>query len=114
MVFLLDLIVRGIHDKKTVEKTGCTKKLCELTADFLFEQKHNKRLPLVLSPFTKVAHKTGTREGVRNDAGIIFFNNRPLFILSVFTYDKSKLIDVVEIDSFISKLCLLCFDGLKN
>lgn len=45
---------------------------CELILDILRRQQYNSRLPLLLPPGTKVAHKTGTVNGVVNDAGIIY------------------------------------------
>lgn len=45
---------------------------CDLILDILRRQQYNSRLPLLLPEGTKVAHKTGTVNGVVNDAGIIY------------------------------------------
>jgi beta-lactamase class A len=45
---------------------------CELMIDILRRQQFNSRLPYLLPPGTKVAHKTGTVNEVVNDAGIIY------------------------------------------
>lgn len=45
---------------------------CDLILDILRRQHYNSRLPLLLPEGTKVAHKTGTVNGVVNDAGIIY------------------------------------------
>lgn len=45
---------------------------CDLILDILRRQQYNSRLPLLLPPGTRVAHKTGTVNGVVNDAGIIY------------------------------------------
>jgi len=45
---------------------------CELMLDILRRQQFNSRLPYLLPPGTKVAHKTGTVNKVVNDAGIIY------------------------------------------
>jgi beta-lactamase class A len=45
---------------------------CDLILDILRRQQYNSRLPYLLPPGTKVAHKTGTVNGVVNDAGIIY------------------------------------------
>ncbi|QRG66618.1 serine hydrolase [Brevibacillus choshinensis] len=45
---------------------------CELMIDILRRQHYNTRLPYLLPPGTKVAHKTGTVNEVVNDAGIIY------------------------------------------
>lgn len=45
---------------------------CDLILDILLRQQYNSRLPLLLPQRTRVAHKTGTVNGVVNDAGIIY------------------------------------------
>ena len=45
---------------------------CDQILDILLRQQYNSRLPLLLPKGTKVAHKTGTVNGVVNDAGIIY------------------------------------------
>lgn len=45
---------------------------CDLMLDILRRQQFNSRLPYLLPPGTKVAHKTGTVNEVVNDAGLIF------------------------------------------
>lgn len=45
---------------------------CDLMLDILRRQHYNSRLPYLLPPGTKVAHKTGTVNEVVNDAGIIY------------------------------------------
>jgi len=45
---------------------------CELMLDILRRQQFNSRLPYLLPPGTKVAHKTGTVNKVVNDAGILY------------------------------------------
>jgi beta-lactamase class A len=45
---------------------------CEEMLDILSRQKFNQIIPLHLSPWTKVAHKTGSLGGVRNDVGVVY------------------------------------------
>ncbi len=45
---------------------------CEAIIDILSRQKFNQILPLHLPPYIRLAHKTGSLSGVRNDAGIVF------------------------------------------
>ena len=63
----------------------CTPDLCRLALDILSWQKLKTRLPSLLPLGTKVAHKTGTGARGFMDAGIIFKNDRPLAILTVYT-----------------------------
>lgn len=45
---------------------------CERILDIMRRQQFNSRLPYLLPPGTKVPHKTGTVNGVVNDAGLIY------------------------------------------
>lgn len=82
---LLELIVKGTKDQISADLLGCTTNLCELAIDILSWQNLRDRLPAMLPHGTRVANKTGT--GIRdcNDVGIIFRNEDPLFILTVFS-----------------------------
>lgn len=83
---LLNLILEGTTNEEVAAKLGCTRDLCRLGLDILIWQKLRNRLPALLPPSVKVAHKTGTGARNQNDAGIIFDrNDEPLFILSVYT-----------------------------
>ncbi|MGG1664038.1 serine hydrolase [Brevibacillus sp. NRS-1366] len=54
------------------QKQILTPASCEVMLDILHRQQYNSRLPALLLEGTKVAHKTGTVNGVVNDAGIIY------------------------------------------
>jgi beta-lactamase class A len=54
------------------KKEILTASSCDLILDILRRQQYNSRLPYLLPAGTKVAHKTGTVNGVVNDAGIIY------------------------------------------
>lgn len=82
---LLDLILQGTNDPATAARLGSTPELCRLALDILSWQKLNTRLPTLLPQGTRVAHKTGTGARNYNDAGIIFYGDQPLFILSAYT-----------------------------
>lgn len=49
---------------------------CAGMLDILLRQQLNDRLPRFLPPGTRVAHKTGSFSGVRNDSGIIYVNDQ--------------------------------------
>ncbi|MBM3925508.1 MAG: serine hydrolase [SAR202 cluster bacterium] len=82
---LLDLMLKGSEDAASAKRLGCTSDLCRLALDILSWQKLKTRLPSLLPPGTKVAHKTGTGVRNHNDAGIVYLGEEPLFILSAFT-----------------------------
>jgi len=82
---LLELILNGAGDPTVAARLGCTPELCRLALDILSWQKLKTRLPSRLPLGTKVAHKTGTGSRGFMDAGIVFKNDRPLFILTAYT-----------------------------
>jgi beta-lactamase class A len=82
---LLDLILRGTTDPIASARLGCTPELCRLGIDILSWQKLKTRLPSLLPLGTKVAHKTGTGARGFMDAGIVYKDDRPLFILTAYT-----------------------------
>jgi beta-lactamase class A len=82
---LLDLILRGSADAPTAARLGSTPELCRLALDILSWQKLNTRLPLLLPAGTRVAHKTGTGAHCYNDAGIVYRDGAPRFILTVYS-----------------------------
>jgi beta-lactamase class A len=82
---ILELILLGTNEEKVANKLGSSKELCQIALDILLNQKLNNKLPALLPKGTKVAHKTGTGARNYNDAGIIFSDDTPLFIMTVFT-----------------------------
>ena len=115
---LLDLVRQGTHDARTAERLGCTPELCRLAVDILSWQLLNTRLPALLPTGTKVAHKTGTAARNINDAGIIFQNDRPAFILTVYTGGvPGEVADgtpgKAAANHHIARLCRTCWDVLS-
>jgi beta-lactamase class A len=115
---LLDLIQEGIQDDRAAAKLGCTPRLCGLAVDILSWQLLNTRLPALLPTGTKVAHKTGTAARNINDAGIIFQDDRPAFILTVYTGGvPGELADgtpgKAAANHHIARLCRTCWDVLS-
>jgi beta-lactamase class A len=82
---LLELILKATTDAVVARKLGSTPELCKLGLDILSWQKLKTRLPSQLPLGTKVAHKTGTGSRGFMDAGIVFKDERPLFILTAYT-----------------------------
>ena len=58
---------------------------CDQMLDILLQQQLNGRLPRFLPAGTKVAHKTGTIGGIRNDSGIITLNEASHVAVTVFS-----------------------------
>ena len=56
-----------------------------LAFDILLKQQFNVRLSRFLPLGTKVAHKTGTIGGIRNDSGVIYIDDANHVIVTVFT-----------------------------
>jgi beta-lactamase class A len=58
----------------------------------LLKQTLNDRLPRFLPPGTRVAHKTGTLSGFRNDAGILYVDDHQHVAVTVFAEWDSKAV----------------------
>ncbi|HYB70086.1 MAG TPA: serine hydrolase [Candidatus Bathyarchaeia archaeon] len=82
---LLEMMLRGAGDPGAAAALGVTPGLCRLALDILSWQKLKSRLPSQLPLGTKVAHKTGTGSRGYMDAGIVYKDDRPLFILTAYT-----------------------------
>jgi beta-lactamase class A len=84
-VRLYDLILRGCDDEAAADRLGCSPAHCRYAIDILSWQKLRTKIPSLLPADAKVAHKGGTGRRGRSDAGIVFRDGRPLFILAVYT-----------------------------
>ena len=114
---LLELILRGTTDAQAAARLGCTPELCRLALDILSWQKLKTRLPSLLPLGTKVAHKTGTGARGYMDAGIVFKDGRPLFILTAYTdHVPAALPDgtpgFAAAYQLIGRMARLCYDEL--
>lgn len=84
-VRLLDLVLKGAAgDAEATGLMGVPQDLCQLGLDILSWQRLRNLIPSLLPASTKVAHKTGRDARGRSDAGIVFREGRPLFILAVY------------------------------
>jgi beta-lactamase class A len=116
---LLELIVRGTTDEAIAARLGCTPALCRLGLDILSWQKLKARLPSLLPANTKIAHKTGTGSRGFMDAGVVFKDERPLFILTAYT-DRVpvELPDgtpgFAAANQLIGRLARTCWDALAK
>jgi beta-lactamase class A len=114
---LLELIVLGTSDPAVAARLGVTPALCRLGLDILSWQKLKARLPSQLPLGTKVAHKTGTGSRGYMDAGIVFKEDRPLFILTAYTeHVPTALPDgtpgFTAANTLIGRMACLAYDAL--
>ena len=82
---LLEAILKGAEDKAAAARLGVTPELCRLGLDILSWQKLKTRIPSQLPLGTKVAHKTGTGSRGYMDAGIVYRDDKPLYIITMYT-----------------------------
>lgn len=91
--------------------------------DILFQQQFNIRLSRFFPATTKVAHKTGTIGGIRNDSGIIYINDSNHVILTLFTeWDEAPYWNkpeehhqrVFEVETAMGKIGRCVFDEYQS
>ena len=114
---LLDLIVQGTNDADEAARLGCTTELCQLGIDILSWQYLTEKLPAFLPQKTRVANKTGHGPRTRNDVGVVFQGDEPLFVLTVYT-DRVpvEMPDGIPGDAaanlHIARMSRACYDAL--
>ncbi|MGE3541385.1 MAG: serine hydrolase [Candidatus Tectimicrobiota bacterium] len=116
---LLERILQGSQDPTVAAQLGCTPALCQLAIDILSWQRLRNRLPARLPLGTRVAHKTGTTARNYNDAGIIYFENQPLFLLSAYTDEVPAALPDdtpghTAAHDLIARLSRLCYDAFRS
>lgn len=114
---LLELIYRGTTDAAVASTLQVTPELCKLGLDILSWQKLKTRLPSQLPLGTKVAHKTGTGHRGFMDAGIVFKNDAPLFILTAYTEHVPEALPdgtpgFTAANALIGRMARVCWDTL--
>jgi beta-lactamase class A len=114
---LLDLIQAGERDAAVADRLGVTPELCRYAVEIMTWQQITNRLPYLMPPQARVAHKTG--RGVRNysDAGIIYRGDEPLYVLTAYTDQvRPELPDGRAgrgaAHYLIAQLCRACWDEL--
>jgi beta-lactamase class A len=116
---LLDLILRGTIEPEDAARLGATPELCRLALEILSWQKLNARLPFLLPVGTRVAHKTGTGGACYHDAGIVFQDDRPRYILAAYTNDVPRELPdgtsgAAAAALLIARLARTCWDALVD
>lgn len=114
----MNCLLQLIWDGKTPDRKGSDGIL-----EVLLKQQLNDRIPRYLPNGTRVAHKTGTIGGVRNDAGIIYANDHSHVALTLFTrHDPGKAAGdpraerqiAYDLDSAMGEVALLAFEAYKD
>ena len=78
MMRLMELIARGLAVSKSASKA---------MTDILLDQRFNARIPALLPPSAKVAHKTGSISGIQHDAGFVILPDGRKYVLVVLSKD---------------------------
>ena len=114
---ILDLILAGSRDETAARKLGVTPALCQRAIEIMSWQQLTNRLPYLMPPAAKIAHKTG--RGVRNysDVGIIHHVDDPRYILTVYTDHVPPQLPDGRAGRgashlHIAQLCRTCWDAL--
>jgi beta-lactamase class A len=110
MTHLLKLIYTG----RAASREGTDEML-----RILLKQTLNDRLPRFLPPGTRVAHKTGTLRGFRNDAGILYIDDSQHVAVTIFSAWDAKAVKgdpaaerqrIFDIDSAFGHIARHIFD----
>jgi beta-lactamase class A len=114
---LLELMLRGAEDAEAAAVLGCSPELCRLGLDILSWQRLRNLIPSLLPASTKVAHKTGRDARGRSDAGIVYCDGRPLFILAAYADRVPEempdgLPGFAAAYATVGRLARACWDGI--
>ncbi|MBS0536099.1 MAG: class A beta-lactamase-related serine hydrolase [Proteobacteria bacterium] len=90
-VRLLQAILDAQDDPAVAERLGCSPTHCDYALRTLKSQILRYALPSRLPFGTLVAHKSGTGKRGRMDAGIVYRDNAPLYIIAVYTDDVPQV-----------------------
>ncbi|MDZ7376240.1 MAG: class A beta-lactamase-related serine hydrolase [candidate division KSB1 bacterium] len=93
------LIMKAIAKKQILSENACNEML-----SILLDQKLNRKIPALLPPGTKVAHKTGSITGIDHDAAIVYKSDDHPYVLVILTKDISSHIRAEKLIAQISKL----------
>jgi len=116
---LYDLMLRGCTDAEVAKKLGCSSEQCAFAIEVLSWQKLRNKISSLLPADAKAAHKGGTGKRGRMDGGIVFRNDKPLFILTGYTDQvplemPDGLPGYVSAFNTLGRLGRACWDGIKG
>ena len=115
---LLDRMVAGAKDAAAAAVLGSTPELCGLALDILSWQRLRNLIPCLLPEGTKVANKTGRGPRGRMDAGVVYRDGAPRFVITVYT-DQVPLTMPDGMPGFAAsymtagRLARLCWDTMN-
>lgn len=93
------LVMKAIAKKQVVSENACNEML-----SILLDQKLNRKIPALLPPGTKVAHKTGSITGIDHDAAIVYKSDDHPYVLVILTKDINSHTRAEKLIAQISKL----------
>ncbi len=100
----------GAFLRRLVEGRAVSPGADQAMLEIMARQQVNDRIPRLLPPGTRVAHKTGELRDVRHDAGVVYCGNRPEYILVVLTRGladpPAAVNQVAELSRAIYHACL--------
>jgi beta-lactamase class A len=118
-VLLLRLILDGANaDPAATELLGVDAENCAMALRFLTWQRFRSMIPGYLPTLTTVANKTGWGERGWMDAGIVFKDETPLYIMSVTSDEVPKVLPDglpgrVAATRVMAELSRACWDALR-
>lgn len=83
---LLQMILDGTRQQAAADCLGVTPQLCTVALEILGWQRYRNAIPGLLPADARVANKTGTGRNGQMDAGIVYRDGKPLFILAAYTH----------------------------
>jgi beta-lactamase class A len=114
---LLDLLRRGCDDAAVAAPLGLDPASCARALTILRAQQHDSMLPGLLPPQAVVAHKPGAGWSDVGDIGIVYRDDRALFVLAAYAVDVPEMLPdgvpgYAAAQHHIARLCRLAWDVL--
>jgi beta-lactamase class A len=94
---------------KIVRGEAASAAACQEMMQILNQQQFRQRLPRLLPPGVRAAHKTGTIGYTTNDAGVIYVGTQPV-VLAVFTLRANNSVLTREAEERIGQIARAVFD----
>jgi len=115
---LLELLLAGAHDPAVAERLGCSSAMIRDALDILAQQQHREMIPALLPFETLVANKTGRSARGRMDAGIVYDEAGPLYVLTAYAdWVPDVMPDGLpghsSVHRLISRLSRACWDHMR-
>jgi beta-lactamase class A len=113
---LLQAILDGSMQPAAAERLGVTPELCRMALEILGWQRYRNAIPGLLPGDARVANKTGTGRNGQMDAGIVYRDGKPLFILAAYTHEVPQVLPGgmpghAISNQTIARLARACWDG---